>query len=228
MIVLTNPMDIDHEFGFNQVNLNDSYQTPLSGNYSYIYDKDRRLIRKIFPSGKQIENIYDKTQLVQVQTAESTIEYTYLCGSKVGSISKGSDTINYEYDGKLVTSETISGSLNQSIEYAYNNDFNITSFTYAGGTVGFIYDNDGLLTGAGDFTIARNTPNGLPESVSGSGLNLSRTFNGYGELDGLDFSVTGQSLSSWNETRNNAGRITEKSETLLGATSDFIEGDVFN
>ena len=59
MTLLTNPSDIDHGFGYNTVNLKNSYRTPLSGSYSYIYDKDRRLVRTNFPSGSQINNIRD-------------------------------------------------------------------------------------------------------------------------------------------------------------------------
>jgi hypothetical protein len=34
MTVLTNPVDVDHGFGFNQVNLPSGYQTRISGQYS--------------------------------------------------------------------------------------------------------------------------------------------------------------------------------------------------
>ena len=87
--------------------------------------------------------------------------------------------------------------------------------------MGYTYDNDGLLTNAGDFTINRNAQTDIPESVTSGGWNMSRNFSGYGELDGLGVVVAGQNLSSWNVTRNNAGRIAEKSETILGATSNF-------
>ena len=42
------------------------------------------------------------------------------------------ESIIYGYDGKLVTSETLSGTLNQTLGYGYNDDFNLTSLTYAG------------------------------------------------------------------------------------------------
>ena len=84
--------------------------------------------------------------MVQIQTPEGNIDYTYLCGTKVGSITNGTDTITYGYDGSLVTSETLSGYLNQSLSYTYNNDFNVRDVTYAGTTNSYAYDNDGLLT----------------------------------------------------------------------------------
>jgi RHS repeat-associated protein len=222
MTVLTNPSTIDHGFGYNKVNLNSSYQTPISDSYSYMYDKDRRLKQINFPSGNQINNIYDTTRLVQIQTPEGNIDLTYLCGTKVGSMTNGTESITYGYDGKLVTSEVLSGILNRSLFYGYNNDFNLTGLTYDGGTTSYLYDDDGLLTGSGSFTITRNAGNGLPESVTDGALSLIRGFNGYGEVEGEDFTVSGQNLTSWNLIRDNNGRITQKTETVDGVISDYV------
>jgi len=109
MTVLTNPSTIDHGFGFNKVNLNNSYQTPLSGSYNYTYDKDRRLISKTFPSLESINYIYDNTRLSQIKAPEGNIDHTYYCGTKIESITKGSESLTYGYDGKLVTSEAFAG-----------------------------------------------------------------------------------------------------------------------
>jgi RHS repeat-associated protein len=222
MTVLTNPSVKNHVFGYNSVNLNSSYLTLLSGSYSYVYDNDRRLIQTNFPSGNQINNIYDTTRLVQIQTPEGNIDFTYLCGTKVGSIAKGGESITFGYDGNLVTSDTLAGTLNQTLGYSYNNDFNLNGFTYAGVTANYVYDNDGLLTGAGSFAITRNAQNGLPEVVSGGSLDLSRSFNGYGEVSDEDYTVNGQGITSWNLTRDNNGRIVQKAETVAGTTSNYV------
>jgi len=173
---MTNPNFVDHGFDYNSVNRNTSYQTPMSGSYAYTYDRDRRLITTRFPSGKEINNIYDPEnpgRLVQVQTPEGNVDYTYYpCGEKVESITKGGELITYDYDGSLVISKTMSGALNATLGYTYNNDFNLQSITYAGGTENYTYDNDDLLTGAGRFTITRNAENGLPESVTGDAFAL--------------------------------------------------------
>jgi RHS repeat-associated protein len=226
MTVLTNPSTIDHGFEYNKVNLNSLYQTPLSGSYTYVYDNDRRLVQTTFPSGAQINNIYSTTRLMQIQAPEGNIDLTYACGTKVGSITNGTETITYAYDGKLLTSEALSGTLNQSLSYTYNNDFNLESVTYAGDTCFYSYDDDGLLTNAGGYTISRNGQNGLPEAVVLYGaeepvLHLSRAFNGYGELEDQEFTISDSSLTSWNLTRDNAGRITKKTETVEGITSDY-------
>ncbi|MDY6966930.1 MAG: hypothetical protein SVM80_13390, partial [Halobacteriota archaeon] len=113
MTVLTNPSTIDYVFGYNGVNLNSSYQTPISGSYSYVYDKDRRLVQTNFPSGKAINNVYDNGRLIQILTPESSIDLSYICSTKVGSITKGTEVITYGYDGSLLTSGALSGTLNQ-------------------------------------------------------------------------------------------------------------------
>ncbi|MBW2120528.1 MAG: RHS repeat-associated core domain-containing protein, partial [Deltaproteobacteria bacterium] len=221
MTVIVNPRDIAHWFGYNRVNLNTSYQAPLSGTYSYVYDRDRRLIETNFPSGRQINNVYEQGRLLQIQTPDGRIDFGYLCGSKVETIAEGGESITYGYDGSLVTSELFSGTLNQSLSYGYDDDFNLTTLTYAGGGIGYTYDDDGLLIGSGSFTITRNPGNGLPEAVSGPALSLTRGFNGYGEVEEEDFTVGSQSLTSWSLSRDNGGRIITKTETVGAITSAY-------
>ncbi len=226
MTVLTNPLSVDHGFEYNSVDRNTSYQMPLSGSYTYIYDRDRRLTKTIFPSAKEINNIYDidnPGRLMQVQTPEGNIDYTYYpCGAKIATISKGAESIAYDYDGNLLIGKTLSGTLNTGTSLTYNNNFDIDSFSYAGGTESYAYDTDSLMTGSGRFSITRNAANGLPESVSSSSFAMSRTFNGYGEIGAETVAVGGQSLSAWNLGLDNTGRITAKTETVNGTSSDYV------
>jgi len=122
MTVLTNPATIDHTFGYNRVNLNNSYTLPVqttpAPRYSYSYDKDRRLTQIEFPSGKQINNVYTNGRLERIETPEGDVNLTYLCSTKVDSITKGTESIGYDYDGSLVTSEVFGGTdgtLNQTL-----------------------------------------------------------------------------------------------------------------
>jgi len=82
MTLLTNPVSVDHGFAFNRVNLPSAYQTPLSGSYRYLYDKDRNLLQTIFPSGKQIDNVYADTRLIRIQTPEGDVHLIYSCANK--------------------------------------------------------------------------------------------------------------------------------------------------
>ena len=221
MTALTNPKTITHGFEYTKVNLNNALQTPLSGGYRFDYDEDRQLTQINFPSGKQINHMYDATRLIQTQTPEGNIEYTYACGDKVVSMTNETESIAYEYDGRLLTTESMSGTLAQSLHYDFNNDFDVTALTYAGETTEYSYDNDGFLTGAGVFTITRNTDNGLPESLTDTFLNLNRTFNEYGEVDAESMSVNNLPVGSWFLVRDNNGRISQKTETVAGISSDY-------
>jgi len=60
--------------------------------------------------------------------------------------------------------------------------------------------------------------------VTGGALNLSRTFNGYGEVESQGFTVGGQGVTSWSLIRDDAGRISDKSETVDGVTSSYVYG----
>lgn len=216
MIALVNPRDVVHGFGYNGVNLNTAYQTPISGTYRYAYDRDRRLVQTVFPSGKHIDSVYSQGRLVQIQTPEGNVDFTYLCGSKMETITKGGESIAYGYDGSLVISETLGGTLNQSLGYVYDQDFNVSSFTHAGQSVGYGYDLDGLLVASGRFAVSRDSANGLPLAVSDGEVTVARWFNGYGEVETEGYSASGNSLFSFSLVRDNSGRIIEKTETIGG------------
>ena len=112
--------------------------------------------------------------------------------------------------------------MNEALGFTYNNDFNPTSFSYAGTSENYKYDNDGLLTSSGDFSITRNSDNGLPEMVTDSTFTLSRTFTGYGEVKTIEVDLSGTEVFGYNLTRNNSGRITTKVETINGVDSTIV------
>jgi RHS repeat-associated protein len=221
LTVLVNPSGVTHKFGYNKVNRPSAYTTPLSGSYQYRYDRDRRPTDTVLPSGRIIRNVYDQGLLVRTETPEDDIYFNYLCGSKLGSITKSGEGITYTYDGSLLTSETSSGSLNQTVSYSYNNDFARVQAAYAGESTGYGYDNDGLLTQAGPFAISRHAGNGLPLSVSGAGLQLNRGFNGHGEVASQSVAVSGKSVSSLSLSRDTAGRITRRNEAAGGISAVY-------
>ncbi|MBI4764608.1 MAG: carboxypeptidase regulatory-like domain-containing protein [Deltaproteobacteria bacterium] len=224
MTVLTNPRTISYGFDYSGVNLRQTLTTPLSGSYQYTYDKERNLKSILFPSGREIGNTYANSLLTATTTPEGVTGYTYTCGTNLQEAIRGSERIAYTYDGSLLKTDTRTGLLNQSIGYGYNSDFRLTSLSYAGASQSLTYDNDGLLTGAGFITITRNAQNGLPVTVSDGTLINSRTFNGYGELDGSVYTVGGANKYSYSLTRDLAGRITQKLENVDGITDTYDYG----
>jgi RHS repeat-associated protein len=212
---------VDHDFGYNRVNLASSYQTPLNNTYAYTYNRDRQLLSISMPSGRQITNTFTSSLLTRIQTPEDNTDITYSCPSKISTLTRGGQGISYRYNGSLLSSETMSGSLSQSLSYTYNNDFDISAVTYAGSTMNLTYDKDRLLKQAGAHAITRDAGNGLPTTVSDGTLTIGRTFNTYGEQASQSFSA-GSSVHSWSLTYDDTGRISTKTETVGGTTNTYV------
>ncbi len=221
---ITNAAAARHQLGFNRVNRNSSYLTPLGNGYLYSYNRDRQPLSMTFPSGRQIQYVYSQGRLSQTRLPDGNIDVGYLCGSKVGALSRGTESILYTYDGSLPLTDSRAGSLSQTLTFTYNNYLERSSLGYAGATVNYSYDRDGLLTAAGLFTIGRNAGNGLPESVSDGVLSLRRAFSGYGEMESQEAQIAGVKRAAWQLTFDRSGRITAKTETFGGVTASFTYG----
>ncbi len=218
MTVLTNPKSIANTFNYTANDQRKTWATPMSGSYLYSYDKERKLKTITFPSGKLITNSYTKGLLTSTSTPEGVTTFEYGCSSLLSKAIKGTESISFTYDGSLLKTDTRAGLLNQTISYTYNNDFKLASLTYAGASYSLLYDNDNLLTKVGNFTITRNTQNGLPLSVSDGTLTNIRTFSSYGELDSNAYSIGATNKYSYNLTRDLAGRITQRVENIGSET----------
>ena len=57
--------------------------------------------------------------------------------------------------------------------------------------------------------------------MSGASLNLNRNFNGYGEVEAESSAINTLTVGSWNLTRDNNGRIAQKTETFAGVPSEY-------
>jgi RHS repeat-associated protein len=221
----TVPVQQPHDSPVNGVNKTDYEETPLGARTKYYYDADRRVTDIELPSGEFITNNYIGGKLDNTVTPERTTSYTYTCGSTIDEIITGSERLNYDYDGELVTSITYSGELNQSISYGYNNDFMVDEMTYAGVATPIDYDNDGLLTGIHGYTIDRFESHGMPRRVFNSNLNRAYTYNGYGDVDSMTQTVGDTSITT-SFTHNLAGQIktrTDVVDTPSGTRTDSYE-----
>eukprot|EP01022_Parablepharisma_sp_SALTPOND_P012586 TRINITY_DN1620_c0_g2_i1.p1 TRINITY_DN1620_c0_g2~~TRINITY_DN1620_c0_g2_i1.p1 ORF type:complete len:1817 (+),score=315.73 TRINITY_DN1620_c0_g2_i1:8817-14267(+) len=219
--VLTVPSDVDHGFEYDNTDRNTAYDPPISPSYQYIYDNDHRLVRTVFPSGQTIENVYENGQLRRVRLPEGDVVMDYLCSSKVGTITMGTEFLNFEYDGPLVTSLEQGGELNALLTFGYDNTMRLESFGYAGETTALDYDLDGLLTTLGDFTIERDAGNGLPLAVDDETARLEREFNGYGEVESWGLTVAQNDVASFDLTRNDLGQIVARNETIAGVSHQY-------
>ena len=217
LLTKTVPTPANHTFVYNGTDSRINYTSPLQKATTYSYDKSKNVTAIIKPSGKTITNSYDKGRLVSTTTPEGTTNYSYLFADKVGSITQGSENITFTYDGTLLTSMAQSGVLSHTSNYTYNNDFQVTSTTYAGATENYSYDNDGLLLTSGAYTLTRDAQNAYTTQVIDGTLTQNRNYNTFGEIIQVSDNTFTYNLSQ----RDNAGAITQKQETLNGTTITY-------
>lgn len=86
------------------------------------------------------------------------------------------------------------------------------------------YDNDGLLTGAGDETITRDPGDGLITGSTVGGVTTAMSYDSFGEPRTDTITDGATNLYSIGYMRDNLGRITQKTETVNGTTNTWLYG----
>jgi RHS repeat-associated protein len=130
--------------------------------------------------------------------------------------------VSYAYLGDLVTAEHWAGVVEGSVEWTYDGAFRLVSESVTGGaTVPFVYDGDDLLTAAGALSIARSAVNGLAQSAALGVVSESWSYNGFGETIASAVTANAAPVYSTSLTRDDLGRITQKTETIGGVTDTY-------
>ncbi len=245
LISITPPSRPAHAFGYDPVSDVSLYTPPalVSGATptAYVYDGDHRLTTVTRPDHQTIALAYDGAgRLAAVTTPAGAATYAYgTLDGKLQSITApaGGGAISYTYDGPLTTGITATGPAPGTIKLAYDqaadgsSNFWVTSRTINGdasGAVSFAYDNDGLLTQAGNLQLFPDPGNGLLTGTHLLAIADQISRSEYGEVshyqaafnDGTCTPPTGPPpLGCFNVLdqtfqRDAAGRITQKTEIL--------------
>lgn len=228
---LTPPSRPAHIFTYNAINLVSSYAAPNIGGNSttvYEYNLDRDLTRITRPDALQINYAYDNAGRLQTLTVPNG-NYGFVYSPTTGLLNSitapDSSILAFQYDGFLQTRQTWTGTIAGNVSRTFDNNFRVASQSVNGGnTINFSYDNDNLLTGAGNLTLTRNPQNGL---LSGSTLNNvtdTFTYNGFAEPTNYNAKFNTTNLYDVNYTYDKLGRITQKTETIGGVSTVFVYG----
>ena len=107
----------------------------------YGYNSDGTLAAYTKPDGTRLESVYD--QLGRI-TNDGVNSYTYDNKMRLSSVSDGSSTFTFDYDGfNRPSNVKYSGSGSNSVRYYYDNNNNVTEVDYPNGSRVF-YSYDGL------------------------------------------------------------------------------------
>ena len=129
---------------------------------------------------------------------------------------------SFTYDGSLLLSTTWAGGVAGSVSRTYDNDFRITTRSINGGnTIGFTYDNDSLLTGAGSEVLSYDTTNGLLTDTTLGVVEDAYGYNGFAEVTDYAANANSSLVYQTQFARDKLGRITQKVETVQGVTHTY-------
>jgi RHS repeat-associated protein len=225
---VTPPSRPAHAFIFTPIDLLDTYTPPAIPNATavstkYVYNLDKQVTNITRPDGAVLNLHYDNAGRLDTLTEPLGIHhYTYDAtkGTLAGIASPDGNALAFTYDGILPKSTVWSGGLSGSVAFGYDTAFRVTSESVNGAnTIAFGYDNDDLLVTAGALTLRRDPGNGLVTGTTLANLTDSYTYNTFGEPIAYDVKLSGSPILTINYTRDDAGRISQKSETASGQTT---------
>jgi RHS repeat-associated protein len=226
---LTPPGRPAHVFAYTPVNLEGEYAPPLvgtgSGNTLYTYNLGKDLTRITRPDGQILDFAYDSAGRLSGLTIPSgQLSYAYNATTRKLTRITAPDggTLDYAYDGALLTKTTWTGTVSGEVGFAYDNDFRVTSMSVNGvEPITFEYDVDNLLTKAGSLSLTRVAENGLMAVSTLGSISDGLTYSGFGEVTNYSAAFNGTALLSVQYTRDKLRRITQKVESVGGATDSF-------
>ncbi len=229
LISLTPPGRPAHAFSYTPVDLEAQYTPPPAGlaapQTQYAYDLDNQLTRITRADGQLITLGYDTGgRLSTSATPTGATSYVYhpVTGN-IAQITSPGATLAYTYDGALPVSETWSGGVTGAVTRSYNAGFKLSTLSVNGTSVSYAYDADGLLTQVGLLAVTRSAANGFLTGTTLGGTVTTQNYNTFGELIQLNAAHAGAPLVDIRYTRDNAGRVSQQSETIAGqtVTSDY-------
>jgi RHS repeat-associated protein len=237
LIGITPPGRPAHQFSLNLFELIESYLAPLVGDQSstntqYFYNKDKQLTEILDPSGDKLEFVYGSTdgRLDRIITPQGFYAFSYNQGSQVEQIvSPYAVTNRFSNYGPLPKSQsfTLPGGEENSIEFGYNKDLLVKSLRIQSSSrnnsgqssheINYGYDDDGLLTQAGEATIGLDPATGAVVSATLGKVKETYGYDQeYGELKMSAFRFDNQELYQETLTRDELGRITNKKISPAG------------
>jgi hypothetical protein len=131
-------------------------------------------------------------------------------------------THTYGYDGPLVTSESLSGTLmGHNVEWTYDSDLRMETQSIDGAnSISYTYDNDGLVTDAGAEVLVPDPLSGLLTSTTVGSVASSQGYDpNFGELESMSYTYLGSPFFDATYTRDKLGRIKTLDETVEGQSS---------
>jgi RHS repeat-associated protein len=221
------PGQSPHLFRYTPVDALGEYEPPQIGTdpglTTYTYDRDRRLVEVTQPGGRSKRVTYDpEGRISTIAHPAAVVELSYNPASgQLTSMTDGETTLSYSYDGSLLTATTWSGLVQGTVGRAYDDNFWLRSLSVNGDPVTIDYDDDGLLTRAGELSVMREAASGRIAGTAVGAVATSASYNAFGELESLEWTAGANELYAIALQRDRLGRIATKTETVGGVVQTY-------
>lgn len=216
---ITPPWKSTHEINYNGFNLIDNYLPPTieapNTNTSYVYSNDRELVQINRPDGQVIEFNHNTTtgSLDSIDLPNGMRTFSYSYGIMNYSLSEDNIAKGYVFSGtKVINDSFFNGPHSFHVSNTFNDDHNLSTETLMSGPtnwpINFGYDDDTLLTSAGDQTYLRDTHSGFLNQMNLGGVQQNFSYSpAFGELLSMNAEFGGADLYKETMTRDKLGRI---------------------
>ena len=241
---ITPPGRPQHGFTFNSFELMSTYSPPsigigVSKNTTYAYNNDKQLTGVTRPDGSSISYAYNSTtgELDTVTTPAGDYQLGYSAAPARQLIAKRSPDLiksTFGYHGNLLAADSqrrpSDNFLFGQTVFAFDTQNRVSSRTVQGNsgpsTVNYGYNADDALTSVGALSMVYEYPSGRLSTTAVDRISDARTYDAYGDLVGYAAFYTPASgpivnLYSYTLTRDSGGRISGKSETIQGTTTNY-------
>jgi RHS repeat-associated protein len=235
---ITPPGKPEHTFSYTPLGLAASYTAPAvsgptSNTTSQAYNLDRQMTTQTKPDGSVLTWTYFVSgKLDRVAGPTDYVDHTYDAETgQLIALSDADTTLTVTYDGMLPTTTTIAGPLSGAsvaVTTARDADFRVISEQVgSSAAIAYAYDNDNLMTAAGDLIRTPSTTNGLLEQtvLTAGSFTVTETLerNVYGEVHASTYSW-GAFAAAFDYSRDAIGRIAQIDESGLIGTRSRVFG----
>ena len=223
-IAIQPPDKAAHSFKYLNTDRLMTYDPPDVGlgqdSIHFNYNLEGQINSITYPDNRTLLFHYnDLGQLDSLETNRgwTTITYDSATGLVRNIMTPRGDSLNYSFDGFLLTEEKWSGTINGTITNTYDDNFHLDEQSVNGEqVVGYSYDDDGLITQAGELTISHDPNNGFISNAQLNNVNTAYTYNGFGELESQQVVYGTTEIYNAGYYVDEIGRIIHKTETIEG------------
>jgi RHS repeat-associated protein len=206
------------------------YTPPGNAPYAWEYNHDEALAQLTLPDGRT--EVYQRDasgRITGLSYAEAEVAVSY-AADRVLRVTRtptggAAERLDYSYDGDVLTGVTMSGVAGGTFGYRYDAEQLLTGIDLTSGadavSIALTRDAAGHVTGYGPFTLTRGGPGGSPSRITDGTLDLTLGFDRLDRLQRRTEVVAGQQAYDLQLTYDNVGRITHRVEAVAGVSHTF-------